>query len=94
MSKHNKHELDDKAIAGVAADSPKLRALIIKHAAIVARRANASLTRAQGQTYPDYDVGMYEYRSGMPGAAVFTRSNHAKYSNAKHNTLLRVLGSK
>lgn len=92
MSKHNKHELDDKAITQVVADSAKLRALIMKHAAIVARKANATLT--QRQSYPDYSVGDYEYRSGMPGAAVFTRSNHAKYSNAKHSTLLKVLGSK
>lgn len=85
-----RHEIDHKAIDKLAADSPELRAELLKQAAIMARRANATLTNRQN--YPDYGVGEYEYSSGVPGFAVFTRSNHAKYSNAKHNTLLQVLG--
>lgn len=88
MARHS--QIDQKAVVDLVAKSGELRAELVKQAAMMAHRANSSLTRRQ--SYPDYGVGDYTHRSGIPGTTVFTRSNHAKHSNAKHNTLLKVLG--
>jgi hypothetical protein len=78
----------DKIKRGTAAE-----ALLRRHARRLA--AHANLTLVKKQKYPDYSTG-FHLSSGTkePTATVFTQSNHAKYSNAKHNTLLRILGEK
>jgi hypothetical protein len=66
---------------------PAVKAELQKQAKAIARRANRTLK--QKQPYVDYDTGFHPGKN--PTATVFTRSNHAKYSNAKHNTLIKVI---
>lgn len=56
----------------------------------LAARANA--TTKQKQPYPDYYSAASGPSSKTPHATVFTRSNHAKNSNALHHTLIRLVG--
>lgn len=85
-----KNQVDEKAILALVASSGELRAEINRQAKRIATAANATLR--QRQDYPDYDTGQHTHKDGMPGATVYTRSNHAKYAEAKRNSLVRVLG--
>lgn len=80
-------QLDQDALQKLKG-SPAVMAEVTKYARTLAKRANASLQ--SHQSYPDYDVGVTA-EGKNPHAAVFTRSNHAKYSNAKHQTLTKLL---
>jgi HSP20 family molecular chaperone IbpA len=60
-----------------------VKAELRKQADKIARAANATIK--QKQKYPDYDVVETD-----EVVRVVTRSNHAKYSNAKKQTLVRV----
>jgi hypothetical protein len=69
---------------------PAARSLLTRHARRIARHANATLI--QKQKYADYNTGFHEAAGTKdPTATVFTQSNHAKYSNAKRNTLIKVI---
>jgi hypothetical protein len=52
--------------------------------------ANASL-KHKGEPYPDYVMFSEAIGNGW-NVTVVTDSNHAKYSCAKHNTLVRLAG--
>ncbi|WP_141213985.1 hypothetical protein [Mycobacterium marinum] len=72
------------------ADHPAVLAERKKAARAIAKRANGTLV--QRQSYVDYDVGVTEATGDTPArVTVYTRSNHAKHSNAKHNTLVKSL---
>ncbi len=82
-------KVDEKIIIGAIADSDELRAEITQQVHRIRNKANASLT--QRQSYPDYESSLHTHRDGTPGGTVYTRSNHAKYAEAKRNTLVRLL---
>lgn len=82
-------KLDRATVDKLITDSEELRAEIRSQARRLARAANATLKRKQ-KGYPDY--GYVSARKGSkPWAKVYTRSNHAKNSNAKHQTLAKLL---
>jgi hypothetical protein len=82
---------DLKASVAKLKRGPAARALLTRHARRIAAHANATLV--QKQSYADYNTGIHDSADTKdPVATVFTQSNHAKYSNAKHNTLIKVLG--
>jgi hypothetical protein len=78
---------NDKALRDIK-HSPEALALLKKQAQAIARRANGTLKRKQ--SYPDYGSAVHT-QGKEPTATVFTRSNHAKLSNAKHHTLIKVI---
>lgn len=81
--------IDEKGMTELGRD-PGVVAEMRKQALILARKANATLHRRQ--QYADYDTHVDSGAGGKKAsAAVFTRSNHAKYSNAKHQTLAKLL---
>ncbi|ODR20732.1 hypothetical protein BHQ23_14990 [Mycobacterium gordonae] len=82
-------KLDKATLDKLASDSEELRAEMRRQAKNLARKANGTLKRKQ-KGYPDY--GYVSARKGSkPWAKVYTRSNHAKFSNAKHQTLAKLL---
>ncbi|ARG91398.1 hypothetical protein [Mycobacterium kansasii] len=80
-------KLDKKIIERRLKQSDTLKKRLEAQAKRMARKANATLK--QKQSYPDYGWAVSE-KEGEPRAVVFTRSNHAKYSNAKHQTLAKL----
>ncbi len=85
----SENTFDDKALTDLVKASPELAAEMRRQGRAVANRANATLERRQ--PYPDYDVTVEQGENG-PLARVWTRSNHAKNSNAIHQTLAKILG--
>jgi hypothetical protein len=61
---------------------------LTKEALLLKNKANATLK--QKQEYPDYYFVVAK-KHDPPYAKVYTRSNHAKYSNAKHQTLVKII---
>jgi hypothetical protein len=51
----------------------------------------ANATLAEGEGYAMSSVQGKKRNKGRWAVRVYTRSNHAKNSNAKHNTLLRLI---
>lgn len=84
-------EIDAKALKKLKS-AKVVRDETLRAARNMTRRANASLKRRQAD-YPDYSYDSHQDKDGAWYATVYTRSNHAKYSNAKHNTLVRVASS-
>jgi len=87
-------------VTKIVLDPKGLRALN-RHPTVIALRegvaagilgaANASL-KHKGESYPDYVMFSEAIGDGW-NVTVVTDSDHAKNSNAKHNTLVRLAGT-
>ena len=77
-------KIDEVTLKKATAEA--IAAELIKHARRLARKANATIK--QRQAYPDYGSAVDKEKQR---AVVYTRSNHAKYSNARHQTLAKLL---